>query len=206
MNTETAIPDGYMKDSAGRLVPESQIKEQDKLRDQTVTDLVVQAKTINQQLAEFKRRALNDVADLLQVAADKYDVTLGGKKGNVSLTTFDGRYKIQRTYAENIVFTEELEAAKTLFAEYLDQVTAGAGDDVRMLIDRAFRTNRNGNIKTAELLGLIKIEIQNPLWKTAIAALTDSIATAGTTVYVRAYERVGDSDSYRQIPLDLASV
>jgi hypothetical protein len=203
MNT---TPPGFMQDSQGRLVPISQIREQDLLRHSTVTELVELARGINQQLSQFKRRALNDISDLIQVAADKYEVELGGKKGNVTLTSYDGRYRVQRVYAERIDFTEELEAAKELFGRCLDRWTEQADVNIRALVDRAFRTNRNGQIKTAELLGLIRLEINDPEWLRAIDALKDSIRISGSTVYVRVYERIGDSDKYRLIPLDLASV
>lgn len=204
--TVVNIPDGFMQDAQGRLVPISQIREQDLLRHSTVTDLVELARDINQQLSQFKRRALNDISDLIQVAADKYEVELGGKKGNISLTSYDGRYRVQRVYAERIDFTEELEAAKELFGRCLDRWTEQADVNIRALVDRAFRTNRNGQIKTAELLGLIRLEINDPEWLRAIDALKDSIRISGSTVYVRVYERIGDSDKYRLIPLDLASV
>ncbi|MDP2607973.1 MULTISPECIES: DUF3164 family protein [unclassified Oceanobacter] len=207
MNTAQAtIPSGYMQDARGRLVPEDQVREQDKLRDQCVTDLVKQAQAISQQLTEFKRKALADIADLLQIAADKYEVTLGGKKGNVSLSSYNGRYKIQRVFAEQIQFSEELEAAQQLFAECLDKWTASADVNIRALVDRAFRTTRSGQIKTAELLGLLQLEIDDTDWQRATNALKDSIRVGGSTVYVRVYERIEDTDKYRQIALDLASV
>lgn len=207
MNTAQAtIPSGYMQDARGRLVPEDQVREQDKLRDQCVTDLVKQAQAISQQLTEFKRKALADIADLLQIAADKYEVTLGGKKGNVSLSSYNGRYKIQRVFAEQIQFSEELEAAQQLFAECLDKWTENADVNIRALVDRAFRTTRSGQIKTAELLGLLQLEIDDTDWQRATNALKDSIRVGGSTVYVRVYERIEDTDKYRQIALDLASV
>ncbi|MDP2548511.1 DUF3164 family protein, partial [Oceanobacter sp. 4_MG-2023] len=173
---------------------------------QCVTDLVKQAQAISQQLTEFKRKALADIADLLQIAADKYEVTLGGKKGNVSLSSYNGRYKIQRVFAEQIQFSEELEAAQQLFAECLDKWTENADVNIRALVDRAFRTTRSGQIKTAELLGLLQLEIDDTDWQRATNALKDSIRVGGSTVYVRVYERIEDTDKYRQIALDLASV
>ena len=206
MNTKTQIPPGYMQDNAGRLVPESQVREQDKLRDQAVTELAKEALELHTRLASFKRRAVNDIADLLQIAADKYDVQLGGKKGNVSLCSYNGQYKIERVFQQRTDFNETLEVAKELFGNYLDEVTANADEDIRALIDRAFRPNSKGTIRTAELLGLIQLEIKHPLWVKAIEALKDSIVTNGSTLYIRVYQRIKDTDRYRQIPLDLASV
>lgn len=209
MNEQTqtpAIPDGYLQDARGRLVPEDQVREQDKLRDSIVTELAQEAESISQQLNAFKAKALADIKDLIQIAADKYEVELGGKKGNVSLSSYNGAYKVQRVYAERIDFSEELEAAKELFGRCLDRWTEQADVNVRALVDRAFRTNRNGQIKTAELLGLLRLEINDPEWQRAIEALKDSIRVSGSTVYVRVYRRVPDTDKYQMIPLDLASV
>lgn len=204
--TENTVPAGYMQDSRGRLVPEDQVREQDKLRNQVVLDLIGQAQEINRALKCFKQTALSDIADVIQIAADRWDVDLGGKKGNISLSSFDGQYRVQRVYAERISFTEELEAAKELFGRCLDRWTEDADTNVRALIDRAFRPNKAGQIRTAELLGLLRLEIDDPEWKQACDALKQSISIDGSTVYIRVYERVGNSDSYRHIPLDLAGV
>ena len=206
MNTAMHIPDGFMKNAQGHLVPEAQVREQDKLRDQVVTDLAMQAIHINEALSAFKRKALADIADTIQIAADKWEVDLGGKKGNISLTSYNGEFKVQRVYAERITFSEELEAAKELFGRCLDRWTEKADNNIRALIDRAFRPNNSGQIRTAELLGLLRLEIDDAEWKTAVEALQASINVSGSTVYVRVYKRIPDTDRYQLIPLDLASV
>ncbi|MCC4118920.1 DUF3164 family protein, partial [Aromatoleum toluclasticum] len=99
-------------------------------------------------LKDFKARALNDIADLVKIAGERYEVTLGGKKGNVSITTYDGRYKVQRSVAERITFTEELVAAKALINACIERWSQGANPHIRALVDRAFRTDSKGQIKT----------------------------------------------------------
>lgn len=200
------VPEGYMQNAQGHLVPDSQVREQDKLRNAIVNDLAKDALVINKALREFKAKALSDIADIIQIAADRWEVDLGGKKGNISLLSFNGQYKIQRVYAERIVFTEELEAAKELFGSCLDRWTADVSTPVRSLIDRAFRPNKSGQIRTAELLGLLRLEIDDDEWLQACDALKTSISVSGSTVYVRVYERIGRSDQYRHISLDLAGV
>lgn len=196
----------YMQNERGYLVPLAKVREQDKLRDSIVNELAAQAIKINEQLVQFKKRALNDIADLIQIAADKYEVSLGGKKGNITLLSYNGAYKVQRVYAEHIVFTEEIEAAKELITQCIDRWSANADDNIRALVNRAFRTNRNGQIKTAEILGLLRLEIEDSKWRVAMDALRDSIAVSGSTVYVRVYKRVGQSDEYQIINLNLTSV
>lgn len=209
MNTKTntpAIPEGYMRNASGHLVPEDQVRDQDKLRDQVARELVQEAVELNARLAAFKRKALADIADLVEIAAERYDVRLGGKKGNVTAATYDGQYRVQRAYAERVTFTEELEAAKELINDCIMRWSEGANPHIRALVDRAFRTDSKGQIKTTAVLELLRLEIDDEGWLRAMDALKDSIQSAGTAVYIRVYKRVGDSDQYQAVPLDLAAV
>lgn len=200
------IPEGYMQNASGHLVPVAQVREHDKLRDEVATRLVARARQLNDMLAAYKKQALEEISDLIQISADKYDVTIGGRKGNVTVMSYDGRYKIQRHIADRIRFSEELEAAKVLINNCIDRWSQGANDNIRALVDRAFRTDTNGEIKTASVLELLRLEIDDAEWKKAMEAIKDSIQTTGTSTYVRVYERVGESNQYQPIPLDLASV
>lgn len=205
MNTAT-IPEGYVLNASGHLVPKDQVREQDKLRDEVARSLAEEAKDLSVRLASFKQRALADIEDLVKISAERYDVKLGGKKGNVTASTYDGHYKVQRNYSERVQFTEELEAAKALINECIMRWSEGANVNIRALVDRAFRTDSKGQIKTTAVLELLRLDIEDKDWERAMAALKDSIQSAGTAVYVRVYERVGQSDQYRAVVLDLAAV
>lgn len=202
----TTVPAGYMRNAAGHLVPEDQVREHDKLRDQVARELAQEAEALHERLKAFKTKALAEIADLVAIAAERYEVHLGGKKGNVTVTTYDGQYKVQRSYAERVTFTEELEAAKELINDCILRWSEGANPHIRALVDRAFRTDSKGQIKTTAVLELLRLEIDDDGWQRAMEALRDSIQSAGTAVYVRVYKRVGDSDQYRPLALDLAAV
>lgn len=198
-------PEGYMTNAAGHLVPVEQVREQDKLRDEVARELVAEALEINKRLAAFKRKALNDIDDLVTIAGEKYGVRLGGKKGNVTVSTYDGKYRVLRSYAERLSFTEELEAAKELINNCITRWSEGANDNIRALVDRAFRTDGKGQIRTGAVLELLRLDIEDDGWLAAMDALRDSIQVDGTAVYVRVYERIGKSEQYQQVSLDLAS-
>ncbi|WP_374415699.1 DUF3164 family protein [Ectopseudomonas oleovorans] len=206
MAEQIDIPAGFVKNAAGHLVPEHQVREHDKLRDQVAGDLAKQAVAISESLAAFKAKALGDIADLIAISAEKYQVKLGGKKGNVSIVTYDGRYKIERAMAERITFTEEILAAKELIDQCIRKWSEGADQHLRILVDRAFRANRQGQIKTGDVLSLLRVEIEDPDWQRAMEALKDSIQVNGTAVYIRVYQRVGNTDRYEPISLDIAKV
>lgn len=203
---DTTIPLGYMRNAAGHLVPEDQVREHDKMRDQVARELAAEAEELNARLRAFKKKALGDIADLVSIAGDRYGVKLGGEKGNVTAATYDGAYKVQRSYAERVCFTEELEAAKALINQCITRWSEGANANIRVLVDRAFRTDSKGQIKTAAVLELLRLEIKDEDWQRAMEALKDSIQTAGTAVYIRVYKRIGDGDQYQAVALDLAAV
>lgn len=204
--TPAAIPDGYMKNATGHLVPIDQVREHDLLRDQTARELAARALELSDALRRFKEKALDDIADLVKIAGERYDVQLGGKKGNVTITSYDGEFKVSRQVAERIVFTEELEAAKTLINGCIERWSQGANPHIRALVDRAFRTDSKGQIKTAAVLELLRLDIDDDEWERAMEAIKDSIQSAGTAIYVRVYQRIGQSDQYRAVVLDLAGV
>lgn len=203
---ENTVPEGFMKNALGHLVPLAQVREHDKLRDDVAQTLVLEAIAINERLEAFKKKALADIDDLVTVSSDRYDVKLGGKKGNVSITTFDGQYKIERAYADRISFTEEILAAKELVNVCIRSWSEGANSHLLVLVERAFKANKQGQLKAADLLNLLRIEIDDPSWKAAMQALKDSILVIGTAVYVRVYRRADETDKYLPISLNIAGV
>ncbi|MFD2645104.1 DUF3164 family protein [Pseudomonas japonica] len=200
------IPTGFVMNAAGHLVPESQVRDHDKLRDSVARDLGNTAEQLSNSLASFKKKALADIADLIAISSERYGVKLGGKKGNVSIVTYDGEFKIERAFADRIVFTEEILAARELINKCISAWSEGANNHLRVLVDRAFRANKQGQLMVKDVLSLLRVEIDDPVWKTAMDALKDSIQVNGTAVYVRVYKRHGNTDQYLPINLTLAGV
>ena len=201
-----SIPPGFVMNAARHLVPEHQVREHDKLRDVTARGLAEEAVRLSTALAAFKFQALGDIEDLIAICAEKYGVTLGGKKGNASITTYDGEFKIERCVADRIAFTEEILAAKELIDQCIRRWSEGAHQHLRVVIDRAFSAGRKGQIRTNDVLGLLRMEIDDPDWKIAMVALKDAIQVNGKAIYVRVYRRDGDSDRYVPINLNIAAV
>lgn len=206
MTTETPVPAGYRKDAKGRLIPESQVKPVDLLRDQLVHHLAQQAKDLSAILATFKRVAYADIAAFIEASAEQYGVKVRGTKGNVQLYSYDGRFKIERRNCDNLRPDEGLLAAKALIDECLNDWTGDGRAEIKALITDAFSVDTQGQVNVNRLLALRRFNFDDARWKRAMDAIGDSLHVVGTSSYIRVYERIGDSDQYRQIPLDLASV
>lgn len=200
------IPDGYMRDARGRLVPSSMVKPIDQARDQLVHELAARARELNAQLTQTKAKVFGDVAAFVDLSAEEYGVKRGGKKGNITLHTFDGRYKLQVQTAEAIVFDERLQAAKALLDECAEAWSDGTRAEVKIVIQNTFQTDKEGNLSVGKILALRRWDITDARWKEAMRAIGESIQVVGSKQYIRFYERVGDTDRYEPIPLDMVAV
>lgn len=195
-----------MQDSKGRLVPEEMVKPVDKLRDELVLRLVEKAGTLSCWLAEYKATAFSEIADFVELSASEYGKKLGGIKGNICLPSYDGRYKVLLAVAENFVFDERLQVAKGLVDECIHEWSDSAVPELKALVNDAFQVDKKGNVDTKRILSLRKFDIQDKRWLQAMEAISDSLTVAGSRTYIRIYERVGDTDQWRQVPLDIAGV
>lgn len=206
MTAQQPTPAGYRQDAQGRLIPESMIKPIDQERDRLVRQLVAQAGTLNNALACFKAAAFGDVRAFIEMSFEEYGARVGGKKGNVTLLSFDGRYKLQIAVQDSISFDERLQAARALIDECLAEWTEGARPEVVTLVNDAFRTDTKGEIRTARVLALRRLEIADERWQRAMKAIGEACQVTSSKEYLRIYERIGDSELYRPISLDIAGV
>lgn len=202
---ENTIPPGYWKDAQGNLTPESKVKEIDKLRTELVTKLCQMAEQQAAGLKEFKLHTMSEVASFVALSLDQYGVKTGGNKGNVTLTTYDGQYKLVRQMAENIVFGEQLMAAKELIDQCVHEWSASSNDNIKALINHAFQTDSAGKINTGRVLGLRRLNIKDEKWLQAMQAIADSMQTASTKPYIRFYKRNDATGEYLPIVLDAAA-
>lgn len=202
------IPAGFREDSAGRLVQEASIKQIDLVRDDLVKSITARAKKLNAELAKFKEESLSEIAAFIELSADQYGVMIGGKKGNVQLTSFDGQHRVLRANHDSMSFDERLLAAKELIDECLRDWCGrpGVPRGLITIANKAFRRNGAGEISVSRVLDLRSHDIEDARWKRAMEIITDSIRVQASVTYLRAYERQGKTDQYGQISLDIAGV
>ncbi|MCW8856999.1 MAG: DUF3164 family protein [Kangiella sp.] len=195
---------GYLQNAQGHLVPTEQVDEYDQMRDQLVKEIVGQAQIVQKVLKDFKTKSMDDIQGFVELSAERYEVSLGGKKGNVTLTSYDGKYRIVRSIGEYLQFDERLSVAKELVDQYINDKIQGVDGDLAKLVRGAFKVDKDGRISTQRVLGLRSIGIKDDKWMKAMNIISDSVHVANTKAYVRVYERVGNSDEYKQIPLNVA--
>lgn len=188
----------------GTKVPESVIKPQHLLEDQLVRSEMGHAVALSEQLSRFLAHFWDNLGAFEALIAERYGATVGGKKGNKTLMSYDGTFKITVQIADNVVFGPELQVAKTLVDECLTDWTATAGAELRAVVQRAFNTDKEGQINRAALYSLLRLEIADERWKQAMQAIRDAMRVVGTKSYVRFYRRASQDASWEAVTIDLA--
>lgn len=208
MSATKTIPPGYWEDAKGVLYPVSTVKAIDKERSKVVAEVCAEAKDMSSKLAAFKLTVRQHIDEFLNRSAAEYGAAPRGLKGkgNVTLTTFDGRYKVVRQVQDKVVFDERLQIAKQLIDECIHEWSKGSKAEIKAIVNHAFQVDKAGNISTGRVLGLRTIKSDDPKWAKAMQAINDSIQVAGSKAYDRFYERDEATGEYFAINLDVAAV
>ncbi len=195
----------YMTDSQGRQVPVDLVSDVDKLRDTVVKAVFAKAKATSDVLRAFKTEITDEILAFLELSSEKYGKKFGGAKGNVTLTSYDGQFKVIIAVNEHITFDERLQIAKSIIDDCIKRWSDGARSEIQALVNDAFYVDKAGKLNTARILGLRRLDISDPDWQKAMQAISDSVTVTGSKTYLRIYER-DDSGRYTMVALDIAAV
>lgn len=194
----------YMPDARGGFTPVELVKPQHALEDQAVRKIMDYAKQLSAQIARFKGHTFDDLSALDALLAEEYQVKRGGRKGNRTYMSHDGLMKVQVAIADQIDFGPELQQAKALIDECLVEWTDEGRAEIRAIVLRAFNVEKEGQINKAELFALLRLQIEDERWKSAMAAVHDAIRITGSKQYFRFYERQDAAGRWQAVTIDLA--
>jgi hypothetical protein len=195
----------YLRDARGALVPVESIKPMDLLIDGQVRKIIKFAEELSAQVGRFKGHTFEDIGALQALVAQEYGATLGGAKGNLTLTSFDGCLRVQLSMQDQFDFGPELQAAKSLVDECLTDWSSEARSEIRALVTRAFQVDKEGHINRAEIFMLLRVEIEDERWNRAMDAVRDSIRVLGSKAYLRFQMRPTPSAAWTSVTIDLAA-
>lgn len=196
--------DTMWTDSQGRQVPAAMVKDSDKLIDQTVREIFAFGEDLMARIARFRGHSFDDLGTLNQLLGEKYGRTRGGTKGNKSFVSYDGKIKVEVRIADEIRFGPELQVAKGLIDEYIEEVSEGVPDAVRALLEHAFEVGNAGIVNRSALYGLRRLEVDHPKWKSAMQAIADSMRVMGSKEHFRISVRDNPQDNFRALPINLS--
>lgn len=191
----------YRQDARGNLVPISNIKEIDLLRDELVQNIFANVLPAVTALQNVKTQAIGDVRAFVDLSAEKYGVK-PSKKGNVTLHSFDGHLRVTVAMQDVLMFDERLQAAKALIDECLNEWTENSRDELKIVVQQAFDVNKEGKISVSKVLGLRRLEIQDEKWQRAMQAVSDSVHSQATREYIRLHTRDAETGEYVLVNTD----
>lgn len=194
----------YMADAKGNLVPLELIKPADKLEDEVVRKVISFAKELSAQIGRFRGHTMTDLGEFDALLQQEYSLIKGGKKGNRTYQTFDGLKKVVVQISDFIDFGPQLQTAKTLLDECLNEWAADSRPEIRAIITRAFNTDKAGQVNRSEIFMLLRLDIEDPRWQEAMRAIRDAMRVTGSKEYVRFYERASLEAAWNAVTIDLS--
>ncbi len=190
---------GMVKDAQGRLVPVEMIKPADRQRDDLVRELFHEYGMLQNDCEKFRSLADDAIDAHLQLVQEQYGVKVRGQEGNLVMTSYDGELRIVRAVDKVIAFTDEIHAAKKLIFECVEEWVDGARPELKVVVEDAFRQDKQGHLSAGRILGLLRWKIEDARWLQAMQAIKDSVKVQSTRQYLRFYRRTPDGQ-YVHIP------
>jgi len=195
----------YWENSSGNLVPEEMVKPYEQLKDGIVQAISEKIKKMKKEMEEIKNETMSDIDTFMEIAAEEYKVNLGGKKGNVTLTSYDGSIKIVIANSTNQEFNEKINFAKALIDEYLTELTKDSAIELKTIISSAFKI-RQGKLDVRRILELRSYDIKDSKWKRAMELINESLEITNSNRCFRLYVRNKSGNSYDRVNMDFATV
>ncbi|KLI19583.1 sulfate transporter [Brachyspira hyodysenteriae] len=196
----------FMKNAQGAFIPIENVKPVDKLRDDLVKNLMYKTKEVQKIIEDHRNICWEDIKAFLEISASEHNVKYGGEKGNITLLSYDGKYKVIIANQDYISFNEKLQIAKDLIDECIRKWAKGADKNLLALVNDAFKVDKQGKISTEKILGLRRLEINDFTWNEAMKAITESITVEDSKRYIRFYERREKDGKYEHISLSPQSL
>jgi hypothetical protein len=194
----------FLTDAKGGFVPLNMVKAQHKLEDETVRKIMAFALDLNAQIARFRNHTMVDLGTFDALLAQEYGAKIGGAKGNRTYQTFDGLMKVQVQVADQVDFGPELQVAKKLVDECLNEWSADSRPEIQALVSDAFDTDKEGKINRSKIFMLLRHSIEDERWQRAMDAIRDAMRITGSKEYVRFYTRQKPEDGWQAVTIDLA--
>lgn len=195
----------YVENAQGHLVPKSMVSEYELLRDDVVKGIIEKAEKVSSTVKDLRRDAIEEAQALIDIAREKYGIKgIGGKKGNITLNSFDGNLQVQISVQDFLSFDERLTLAKELIDTYLKKLTENSPKELQMLISQAFEVDKRGQVSVSKIYPLMKLPIEDEHWQEAMSIIRESLSVERTKCYVRFKKRDPLTGELLPIHLDIA--
>ena len=196
----------YVTNAEGGLTPLDLVKAEDFMEDQMVRKIIGFAKPLSAELARFKKHTRADIAEFDRLLEVKYGLVKRGRAGagNQKYRTIDGLMTVETRVNKLIEFGPQLQVAKGLIDECLNEWTEDGRAEVRGLVTRAFKVDKAGQISKDAVFELFKVESDDPRWLQAMNAIEAAVRVIGSKEYLHFSFRESHDSDWIRISLNIA--
>jgi hypothetical protein len=176
----------------GVQVPESAISPYDKKKEPKMAQMLkkVQAAVKARDEAE---RFLRETGDVLVKELYTNKGQIFTENEGYTLYNYDKSVRLVARKNAVMQLSNEVNIANKLFNEYLDIVLTNDNKDIRVLVQRAFSTNK-GELDPKKLLSLLSLKIEHPKWVEATNSLREAMSTNSTKRYFKLATRNSEGE------------
>jgi len=167
-------------DPDGNSIPVKYIDKQAVCRDKLVCKVFGVVEKLSMKIQKEKGTISTLIHEYLDEIATKFNQDW---KGNTTLYDFSQTMKIDINISNRLAFTENLQIAKNMIDECVKRWSEESDDKIKVVIDRAFKTDKKGNLDTKMILKLRTIKFDDKDWKEAMELIADSIIIEGSKEY-----------------------
>jgi len=196
-----------MTDAQGQVVPISYVKPYDRERDRVARRILARWTAERDRLARLKAETLADIAKLQAFGRDKCDQKVGGEKGNVQFSSFDGLIRVRVDARTMVEFDDRFNQAKQLILSYADELAGATGErDIATIIRAALTPNAGGMLARSRVIGLLRLNIKAEKWLRAMELLRECQLVKSGKSYIYVETRPSADADWDMIPLDVAAI
>jgi hypothetical protein len=181
-------------------------RQYERLRDETVTDMVNSANTLKGALQDFKKHVWDNVETLYKLLQEHSNRHADGK-GTVTLQTSDGLFRVVYKRHDNTRFDERASQAEKHILDFLTEEFSDQSDPKAQMI-RKLLEHKKGRIDKDNVLLLISMKdaFTSQHWRKGVELYMESIVPGETKYYATFEMRFADGEEWKPIVLDFAKL
>lgn len=203
----TDIDSDILTDGYGHTTRRSSVRPRVLREHGLVAGLIAEADELQALLSLFKAKCFDEIAAFREELARQYGANVGGTRGGLTVSNYGDTLRITVSEADSMTFGAELESAKALIDECLNDWTQGGNENLRTVVNDAFHVGEGKKVRMDRVLGLRRLNITNDdRWLRAMTAISDAVQTERSKLYIRLYRRRKPEDKFELIVLDMARV
>lgn len=197
---KAGVPDGYVKNAKGWLIPQGEVKSKDMLEARFVDSCHGLAAAAAAACDHVRLAAFAESDALVgMIVADAGGDAASSQRGKVTLQNLTATRRIVIDRRDTVAFGPEVQAAKDLVMACVRKWSDGANAHLVQLAMAAFQANGNGDLSVSKVAALWRIECADEDWQAAMAALKEALRPTGTATYLRFHERADPDGKWQLI-------